>query len=107
MMLMSSEERGERRRRNRDDLEDLTMLTFLQRSSLLRERRISRPPVPDVRASTDRIEEEGRAWHDSRFRKRDMRRLYMTLGFPDLITLPNGSVLRGEEAFLLLLGRMR
>eukprot|EP00903_Cladosiphon_okamuranus_P018062 g16623.t1 len=47
------------------------------------------------------------AHHNYRALKKDTPRLMEALGFPNWVRLENGGVFRGEEAFLLLLMRMR
>ncbi|CAN0531788.1 unnamed protein product [Ectocarpus sp. 12 AP-2014] len=47
------------------------------------------------------------AYPNFRVLKEDMSRLFAELRFPEQVRLENGSTFSGEEAFLLLLMRMR
>ena len=82
------------------------LIAAWEREELLRTRRVDRNPVIRLARTIDSVDDCD-AYHNFRTLKPDMRRLMEALRFPDVVTLENGSVFTGEEAFLLLLMRMR
>lgn len=61
--------------------------------------------VAKIELTIDGCSEET-CYSQYRFQKRDLRYLFIALRFPEIITLPNKSIVRGEKAFLLMLFRM-
>lgn len=49
---------------------------------------------------------EETCYSEFRFRKRDLRSLFIALRFPAILKLDNGSIIPGEKAFLFFLHRM-
>lgn len=76
------------------------------REELLAPRHVDRAPVLRLARSIASIDDCD-AYHNFRCLKADMPRLMAALGFPAVVRVENGSTFNGEEAFLLLLMRMR
>lgn len=77
-----------------------------EREELLRVRLVHRAPVIRLTRTIDSVYDYD-AYHNFRVLKGDMPRHFAALRFPAQVGLENGSTYSGEEAFLLLLMRMR
>lgn len=94
-----------------DEQEQADIMSFVAATmATLEDERIDRTVIRSVRGVDlcfHHLEDEGRVWHDFRFRKADLPRLLAALRFPAVWVCKNGLKFPGETALLLLLRRLR